>query len=78
MTAWSLICLMVPGEQRERIVALFTAVAVVGAALLLAAGVELLWQLPVSSIGCGLIVAALLVTIQLLSSPRCGRASRCR
>ncbi len=40
VTAWSLICLMVPGEQRERIVALFTAVAVVGAALLLAAGVE--------------------------------------
>lgn len=64
VTAWSLICLMVPGEQRERIVALFTAVAVVGAALLLAAGAELLWQLPVSSIGCGLIVAALLVTIQ--------------
>ncbi|NLP98535.1 type VII secretion integral membrane protein EccD, partial [Mycobacterium tuberculosis] len=30
----------------------------------LAAGAQLLWQLPLLSIGCGLIVAALLVTIQ--------------
>ena len=31
---------------------------------MLAAGAELLWQLPIVTIGCGLIVAALLVTIQ--------------
>jgi len=64
VTAWSLIALMVPGPERERIVGFFTATAVVGAAVLLAAGAELLWHLPILTIGCGLIVAALLVTIE--------------
>ncbi|MCV7195539.1 type VII secretion integral membrane protein EccD [Mycobacterium angelicum] len=64
VTAWSLIALMVPSAEREREVAFFTAVAVFGAGILLAAGALLLWQLPLRSIGCGLIVAALLVTIQ--------------
>ncbi|CAM4372366.1 type VII secretion integral membrane protein EccD [Mycobacterium basiliense] len=64
VTAWSLISLMVPSAERERVVAFFTATAVVGAGILLAAGAELLWQLPILSLGCGLIVAALLVTIQ--------------
>ena len=64
VTAWSLIVLMVPGAERERIVGFFTATAVLGAGVLLAAGSELLWQLPILSIGCGLIVAALLVTIE--------------
>lgn len=64
VTAWSLIALLVPGPERERIVGYFTASAVVGAGVLLAAGVELIWQLPILSIGCGLIVAALLVTIK--------------
>jgi len=64
VTAWSLIALMVPGAERERVVGFFTAVAVVGAGVLLAAGAELLWQLPMLTIGCGLIVAALLVTIE--------------
>jgi type VII secretion integral membrane protein EccD len=64
VTAWSLIALMVPGAERERVVGLFTATAVVGAGVLLAAGAELLWQLSILSIGCGLIVAALLVTIE--------------
>ena len=63
-TAWSLIALLVPGDDRERSVGFFTAVAVIGAGVLLAAGAELLWQLPISTIGCGLIVAALLVTIE--------------
>jgi type VII secretion integral membrane protein EccD len=63
-TAWSLIALLVPGAERERVVAFFTAAAVVGAGVLLAAGAELLWQLTILDIGCGLIVAALLVTIQ--------------
>lgn len=64
ITAWSLIALMMPSAERERVVAFFTAVAVVGAGVLLAAGALLLWQLPILSIGCGLIAAALLVTVQ--------------
>lgn len=64
VTAWSVIALLVPGPERERVVGFFTAVAVVGAGVALAAGAELLWQLPILTIGCGLIVAALLVTIQ--------------
>lgn len=64
VAAWSLIVLMVPGLQRERIVAFCTASAVVGIVVLLAAGAELLWQLTALAIGCGLIVAALLITIQ--------------
>ncbi|OBK55892.1 type VII secretion integral membrane protein EccD, partial [Mycobacterium kubicae] len=58
------IALIVPSAERERVVAFFTAVAVLGAGLALAAGAELLWHLSLLSIGCGLIVAALLVTIQ--------------
>ncbi|QNI05342.1 type VII secretion integral membrane protein EccD [Mycobacterium kubicae] len=64
ITAWAAIALIVPSAERERVVAFFTAVAVLGAGLALAAGAELLWQLSLLSIGCGLIVAALLVTIQ--------------
>ncbi len=64
VTAWSFIALMVPSPGRERVVGFFTATAVVGAGVLLAAGAELLWRLPILSIGCGLIVAALLVTIE--------------
>lgn len=64
VTAWSFIALIVPSVERERAVAFFTASAVVGLAIALAAGAELLWQLPILSIGCGLIVAALLITVQ--------------
>lgn len=64
VAAWSLIALMIPSAERERVVAFFTAAAVVGASVALAAGAQLVWQLPLLSIGCGLIVAALLVTIQ--------------
>ena len=63
-TAWSLIVLMVPAPERERVVGVFTTTAVVGAAVLLAAGAELLWHLPLLSVGCGLIVAGLLVTVE--------------
>jgi ESX secretion system protein EccD len=63
-TAWSLIVLIIPAPERERVVGFFTAVAVVGACVSLVAGAELLWQLPILAIGCGLIVAALLVTIE--------------
>ncbi|MBW0014637.1 type VII secretion integral membrane protein EccD [Mycobacterium sp.] len=64
VTAWSLIALMVPAAERERIVGVFTATAVIGAGVLLAAGAELIWRLTLLSIGCGLIVAALLVTVE--------------
>ncbi|WP_156624093.1 type VII secretion integral membrane protein EccD [Mycobacterium sp. 852002-40037_SCH5390672] len=64
VAAWSLIALMVPSVERERIAGFFTATAVVGTGVLLAAGAELLWHLKPIAIGCGLIVAALLVTIE--------------
>ncbi len=64
VTAWSLVALLVPSPERERIVGLFTTTAVVGTGVLLAAGAESLWQLPILTIGAGLIVAALLVAIE--------------
>lgn len=64
VTAWSLIVLLLPSAERERIVGFFTATAVTGAGVLLAAGAELIWRLPILSIGCGLIVAALLVSVE--------------
>jgi type VII secretion integral membrane protein EccD len=64
VAAWSLIALMAPSAERERIAGFFTATAVVGAGVLLAAGAELLWHPQPIAIGCGLIVAALLVTIE--------------
>ncbi len=48
----------------ERAVAFFTAAVVTGLGVLIAAGVATVWHLPVRSIGCGLIVIALLVTVQ--------------
>lgn len=64
VAAWSLIALIVPSTERERAVGFFTASAVVGITIALAAGAELLWHLPILTLGCGLIVAALLITIQ--------------
>jgi type VII secretion integral membrane protein EccD len=64
VTAWSLIGMLLPSRERERAIGFFTAVAVAGAGVLLASGVETLWQLPLLSLGCGLIVAALFVTIE--------------
>lgn len=64
ITAWSLIVLMLPSPERERVAGLFTTTAVVGAGMVLAAAVESLWRLPVTTIGAGLIVAALLVTVE--------------
>lgn len=64
VTAWSLIALMAPSAERERLAGFFTATAVLGAAVLLAAGAELLWHITPVALGCGLIVAALLVTVE--------------
>lgn len=64
VTAWSFVVLMVPSGERERVAAFFTATAMVAAGVLLAAGAELLWHPSITAIGCGLIVAALLVTME--------------
>lgn len=64
VTAWSLIAMMLASREHEFAISVFTATTVLGAATALAAGAELLWQLPVLTLGCGLVVAALLVTVQ--------------
>jgi type VII secretion integral membrane protein EccD len=64
VTAWSLISMMLPSREHEFAIGFFTATTVLGAAVFLAAGAESLWQLSLLPIGCGLIVAALLVTVQ--------------
>lgn len=60
VTAWAFISRIVS----ERAVAFFTGTVVTGLGVLAAAGVATLWHFPVRSIGCGLIVVALLVTVQ--------------
>ena len=64
VTAWSLVNLILPQRESGRAIAVFTATAVFGAGVLLAAAAEALWQLPLVSLGCVLIVVALLVTIE--------------
>lgn len=65
VTAWSLISVILAAENSERSRAFFTAASVVGAGVLLAAGAAALWpSLPLLTLGCGLIVLALLVTVQ--------------
>jgi type VII secretion integral membrane protein EccD len=64
VTAWSLINLILPQRESGRAIAVFTGTAVLGVGVLLAAGAESLWQLPLVSLGCLLIVVALLVTVE--------------
>jgi type VII secretion integral membrane protein EccD len=64
VTAWSLISIVLASSESEHAVSVFTATAVLGLGVLLAAGAESLWQLPLLSLGCGLIVVALLVTVE--------------
>ncbi|WP_152665564.1 type VII secretion integral membrane protein EccD [Mycobacterium sp. UM_Kg1] len=59
VAAWSLI--VVVGLRRD--LGFFTATSVVGAGVALAAAVETSWELPLSSIGGGLVVLALLLTV---------------
>jgi type VII secretion integral membrane protein EccD len=63
VTAWSLISMILPDRDDDRAIAYFTATTVAGAGVLLAAAAETLWRLSFLSLGCGLIVAALLVTV---------------
>lgn len=64
VTAWSLISTILPRRESEDAIGLFTTTATLGLGVLLAAGAESLWQLPLLSLGCGLIVLALLVTVE--------------
>jgi type VII secretion integral membrane protein EccD len=64
VTAWSLISIIVRGRENDGAIGFFTTAMVVGVGVLLAAGAESLWELPMLSIGCGLIVVALLVTVE--------------
>lgn len=59
VAAWSLIAL----SQTEDGVGLFTATAEVGVGALLVAGAGALWDLPALTVGCALIVVALLITV---------------
>ncbi len=63
VSAWSLITIILRRREHDSGIGFFTATAVLGVGVLLAAAAESLWQLPVRSVGCGLIVIALLVTI---------------
>src|ERR1700733_413803 len=64
VTAWSLISLILPRRESSGAIGFFTGTAVLGAGVLLAAGASSLWQLPLVSLGAGLLVLALLVTIE--------------
>lgn len=64
VSAWSLICLILPPAGRgERGIAFFTAAVVAGVGVLAAAAVKTFWELPALSLGCGLITASLLLTV---------------
>ncbi|MGY4712624.1 type VII secretion integral membrane protein EccD [Mycolicibacterium sp. CBM1] len=63
IAAWSVIVLL----QSEDAVGFFTATAVIGTGALLIAAAATLWTLPPTTVGCGLLVLALLVT---LSAPQ--------
>lgn len=60
VTAWSIIAILV----FERAIAGFTAAAVTGFGILLFASLASVWSLDGTQIGCGLVVFALLVTVQ--------------
>ncbi|MGO8965482.1 type VII secretion integral membrane protein EccD [Mycobacterium sp.] len=64
VAAWSLISLILPRRESHGTIGFFTATAVLGAGVLLAAGASSLWQLPLVSLGSGLLVVALLVTVE--------------
>ena len=60
VTAWSIISITLG----ERAIAIFTASAVTGFGVLLAAAADAVWHLSILSLGCGLILVGLLVTVQ--------------
>ena len=64
VTAWSLVTLILPRRESGRAIGLFTATAVLGVGVLAAAAAKSLWQLPLVTLGAGLLVVALLVTVE--------------
>ncbi len=60
VTAWSIISITLG----DRGISVFTATAVAGFGVLLAAAAETVWELPIVALGCGLVLLALLVTVQ--------------
>jgi type VII secretion integral membrane protein EccD len=64
VAAWSLISLILPHRENHAAVRFFTATTVLGTGVLLAAGASSLWQLPLVTLGAGLLVVALLVTVE--------------
>ncbi|CAN5190246.1 type VII secretion system ESX-3 subunit EccD3 [soil metagenome] len=64
VTAWSLINVILAIEGSDRSRAFFTATSVLGTGILLTAGAAVIWSLPLLTLGCALIVLALLVTVQ--------------
>jgi type VII secretion integral membrane protein EccD len=64
VAAWSLISLVLPHRENHGAIRFFTTTTVLGAGVLLAAGASALWQLPLVTLGAGLLVVALLVTVE--------------
>ncbi|UMB69158.1 type VII secretion integral membrane protein EccD [Mycobacterium paraterrae] len=64
VAAWSLVSLILPGRENHGLIGFFTATTVLGVGVLLAAGASSLWQLPLVTLGAGLLVVALLVTVE--------------
>lgn len=60
VSAWSLVCLFLSTSA----IAGFTAAAEVGLGVMAAAAVTTVWEVSLRSVGCGLIVAALIVTVR--------------
>jgi type VII secretion integral membrane protein EccD len=63
VAAWSLITLILPRRENHGLIGFFTATTVLGMGVLLAGGASSLWQLPMVTLGAGLLVVALLVTV---------------
>src|ERR1700761_3155241 len=64
VAAWALISLILPRREIHSAITFFTATTVLGVGVLLAAGASTLWRLPLVTLGAGLIVVALLVTVE--------------
>jgi type VII secretion integral membrane protein EccD len=60
VTAWSIVSITI----EERAIAVFTAAAVTGFGVLLASAAATMWELPIATLGCGVVLFALLVTVQ--------------
>lgn len=60
VAAWSLVCLLLGTAA----IAGFSAATEVGLGVMVAAGIATVWEVPLRSIGCGVIVLALIVTVR--------------